>query len=187
MTEVDQDELPAEGFDRRLLVRLLRYLKPYRPWLAGSLGLLLLQAGLTIVGPVLTQRALDRATPSRDGALLLRYSLLYVGALFLSFGVQYGDALLTVRIGQRVMYDLRMEIFRHLQRLSVPFFDRNPVGRLMTRVTADVETLNELFSSGVVTVFGDLFTLGAITALMLATAGGSHWSRSRWCRCSGWW
>jgi ATP-binding cassette, subfamily B, multidrug efflux pump len=169
VTELDQDELPAEGFDRRLLGRLLRYLRPYRPWLAGSVGLLLLQAGLTIVGPILTQRALDRAIPSRDGALLLRYSLLYVGALFLSFGVQYGDALLTVRIGQRVMYDLRMEIFRHLQRLSVPFFDRNPVGRLMTRVTADVETLNELFSSGVVTVFGDLFTLGAITAVMLAT------------------
>lgn len=169
MSQVDADELPAEGFDPRLLARLLRYLRPYRLGLAISVGLLLLQAGLSIVGPALTQRALDHAIPARDAGLLLRYSLLYVGALFLTFVIQYGDALLTVRIGQRVMYDLRMEIFRHLQRLSVPFFDRNPVGRLMTRVTADVETLNELFSSGVVTVFGDLFTLLAITAMMVAT------------------
>ena len=73
--------------------------------------------------------------------------------------VEYGQTLLTTFIGQRVMYDLRMQIFGHLQRLSISYFDRNPVGRLMTRVTSDVETLNELFSSGVVTVFGDVFTL----------------------------
>ena len=76
-------------------------------------------------------------------------------------------ALLTTFIGQRVMYDLRMQIFGHLQRLSISFFDRNPVGRLMTRVTSDVETLNELFSSGLVTVFGDVFTLIAIMTMML--------------------
>ena len=82
--------------------------------------------------------------------------------------MEYGGTLLTTYIGQRVMYDLRMEIFEHLQRLSIRYFDRNPVGRLMTRVTSDVETLNELFSSGVVTIFGDAFTLVAIMGMMLA-------------------
>ena len=85
----------------------------------------------------------------------------------LEFFVEYGQTLLTAFIGQRVMYDLRMQIFTHLQRLSISYFDRNPVGRLMTRVTSDVETLNELFSSGLVTVFGDVFTLVAIMAMML--------------------
>jgi ATP-binding cassette subfamily B protein len=82
--------------------------------------------------------------------------------------VEYAGTLLTTLVGQRVMYDLRMEIFTRLQRLSIAFFDRNPVGRLMTRVTSDVETLNELFSSGVVTLFGDVFTLLAIMGMMLA-------------------
>jgi ABC-type multidrug transport system fused ATPase/permease subunit len=91
-----------------------------------------------------------------------------LGALLLEFVLEYVQALVTTYIGQRVMRDLRLEIFEHLQRLSIPYFDRNPVGRLMTRVTSDVETLNELFSSGVVTVFGDLFTLAAIMSLMLA-------------------
>ena len=89
--------------------------------------------------------------------------------------MEYGGALLTTFVGQRVMYDLRMEIFGHLQRLSVTYFDRNPVGRLMTRVTSDVETLNELFSSGVVTIFGDVFTLVAIMGMMLVIDVSSRW------------
>ena len=92
----------------------------------------------------------------------------YLGTLLAEFVVEYGGTLLTTLVGQRVMYDLRMEIFTRLQRLSIAFFDRNPVGRLMTRVTSDVETLNELFSSGVVTLFGDVFTLLAIMGMMLA-------------------
>ena len=92
---------------------------------------------------------------------------LYVATLLLELTAEYGGLLLTTFVGQRVMYDLRMEIFAHLQRLSVSYFDGNPVGRLMTRVTSDVETLNELFSSGVVTIFGDVFTLLAIMAMML--------------------
>jgi len=93
--------------------------------------------------------------------------VLFLSALLLEFVVEYGQTLLTTYLGQRVMYDLRMQIFDHLQRLSISYFDRNPVGRLMTRVTSDVETLNELFSSGVVTVFGDVFTLVAIMGMML--------------------
>ncbi len=165
MTE-DQD-LPAAGYDAALLRRLLRYLRPYRWLAAGAVLLLLLQSGLALVGPRLTEQALDVAIPKADVGLLGLLAGLYVATLLLELVTEYGGLLLTTFVGQRVMYDLRMEIFGHLQRLSVAYFDRNPVGRLMTRVTSDVETLNELFSSGVVTIFGDVFTLVAIMAMML--------------------
>ena len=165
MTE-DQD-LPASGYDAALLRRLLRYLRPYR-WLAvGSVLLLLVQSGLALIGPRLTEQALDVAIPKMDVGLLGLLAGLYIATILLELLAEYGGLLLTTFVGQRVMYDLRMEIFAHLQRLSVTYFDRNPVGRLMTRVTSDVETLNELFSSGVVTIFGDVFTLLAIMAMML--------------------
>ena len=126
------------------------------------------QSLLALIGPRLTQHALDVAVPKHDVGLLGLLAAIYLGTLVLDFVVEYGGTLLTAYIGQRVMYDLRMRIFEHLQRLSVSYFDRNPVGRLMTRVTSDVETLNELFSSGVVTIFGDAFTLVAIMTMMLA-------------------
>ncbi len=165
MTE--QDEVLDKGYDARLLRRLLVYLRPYRGLTALAVLLLLAGACLALVGPALTQRALDVAIPDRDTSLLATLAALFLAALILEFAVEYGQTLLTTYIGQRVMYDLRMQIFGHLQRLSISFFDRNPVGRLMTRVTSDVETLNELFSSGVVTVFGDVFTLVAIMTMML--------------------
>ena len=162
----DDQETPAR-YDAALLRRLLRYLRPYR-WLAlGAVLLLLLQSGLALVGPRLTERALDVAIPRRDLGLLGLLAGLYLATLLLELVTEYGGAVLTAFVGQRVMYDLRMELFGHLQRLSVSYFDRNPVGRLMTRVTSDVETLNELFSSGVVTIFGDVFTLVAIMGMML--------------------
>ncbi|MBA3759083.1 MAG: ABC transporter ATP-binding protein [Gemmatimonadales bacterium] len=164
---MDQDEAFDKNYDARLLRRLLVYLRPYRGLTGFAVLLLLAGAGLALVGPALTQRALDIAIPARDTGLLGTLALLFLAALVLEFLVEYGQTLLTTYLGQRVMYDLRMQIFGHLQRLSISYFDRNPVGRLMTRVTSDVETLNELFSSGVVTVFGDVFTLLAIMAMML--------------------
>jgi ATP-binding cassette subfamily B multidrug efflux pump len=164
---MDQDEALDKNYDARLLRRLLVYLRPYRGLTALAVLLLLAGAGLALVGPVLTQRALDVAIPARDTGLLATLAILFLAALVLEFVVEYGQTLLTTYLGQRVMYDLRMQIFGHLQRLSISYFDRNPVGRLMTRVTSDVETLNELFSSGVVTVFGDVFTLLAIMTMML--------------------
>jgi ATP-binding cassette, subfamily B, multidrug efflux pump len=163
------DEQPERGYDPALLRRLLRYLKPYGWPVAGAILLLLLSAGLALVGPELTRRVIDRAIPARDTGLLTTLAGLYVAALLLEFLADYGQALLTTLIGQRVMYDLRLAVFGHLQRLSIPYFDTHPVGRLMTRVTSDIETLNELFSAGLVTMFGDLFTLLAIMALMLVT------------------
>ncbi len=164
----EEQELPGRGYDAALMRRLVGYLRPYRRHAALALVLLLLQSGLALIGPRLTEQALDAAIPRRDVALLGLLAALYLGVLLFDFVVEYCGALLTTWIGQRVMYDLRMRIYEHLQRLSISFYDRNPVGRLMTRVTSDVETLNELFSSGVVTIFGDVFTLVAIMVMMLA-------------------
>ena len=165
---LDDSDGAGRGYDASLLRRLLGYLRPYRWWTLGAVLLLMSQSLLALIGPRLTQHALDVAVPHHDIGLLGLLTGLYLATLLADFVVEYGGTLLTSYIGQRVMYDLRMQIFGHLQRLSISYFDRNPVGRLMTRVTSDVETLNELFSSGVVTIFGDAFTLVAIMGMMLA-------------------
>ena len=168
MTEL-ADDTAAPTYDGALLRRLLRYLGPYGWQAALAMVLLLGSAAIALVDPILTQRALDVAIPRRDMGMLLTLALIALGALAVEFVLAYAQGVVTSWIGQRVMRDIRLEIFAHLQRLGIPYFDRNPVGRLMTRVTSDVETLNELFSSGVVTLFGDIFTLLAIMALMLVT------------------
>ena len=163
------EEAFGRSYDAGLMRRMLAYLRPRRGLVAIAVALLIVNALLALVGPVLTKQVLDVAVPHRDIGLLGTLTAAYLAALALEFATEYAQGLLTTHIGQGVMHDLRMEIFGRLQRLSIPYFDRHPVGRLMTRVTSDVETLNELFSSGVVAIFGDLFTLLAIMALMLAT------------------
>ncbi|MYA10108.1 MAG: ABC transporter ATP-binding protein, partial [Gemmatimonadetes bacterium] len=162
-----EEEVLGKAYDSVLMARLLRYLKPYRWPVAGAVALLMLASAFAVVGPYLTKIALDDAIPGGDGRQLALLAILFLGATVLVFVLQYAQALVTTWLGQRVMYDLRTQIFRKLQRLDLSFYDRNPVGRLMTRVTSDVETLNELFSSGLVTVFGDLFILFFIVAAML--------------------
>jgi ATP-binding cassette subfamily B protein len=162
-----EEDLPARGYDAALARRLVAYLRPYRWATALAVLILLALSGLALVGPYLTQRALDIAIPRQDRGLLATLAAAFLVVLVLEFLLDYGQAVLTSWIGQRVMSDLRLEVFTQLQRLNIGFFDRNPVGRLMTRVTSDVETLNELFSSGVVTVLGDLVTLVAIMVMML--------------------
>jgi ATP-binding cassette subfamily B protein len=164
---VHPDEALSRKPDRALLGRLVSYLRPYRLAVAASLLLLFAGAALELAGPYLTKVALDRALPDRDVGLLGWLVGAYVVSLALAFACQYAHTLLTAWLGQRVMYDLRVEVFGHLQRLSLRYFDRNPVGRLMTRVTNDVEQLNEAFSSGLVTIFGDVFTLLFILGVML--------------------
>ncbi len=163
------DEPVAVPADARLLRRLLGWLRPYRLLTFFAVLVLLAGAAVQLAGPALTRRALDVAVPARDAGLLTTLAFLYLAALLAELAIEYAQTLLTTTIGQRVMYDMRSAIFRHLQRLGIPYFDGHPVGRLMTRVTSDVETLNELFSSGVVTVFGDVFTLVAIMVMMLVT------------------
>jgi ATP-binding cassette subfamily B protein len=156
--------------------RLLAYARPHRALVAGALGLLMLEGLLQLVGPMLTQYVIDVAVPARDVSMAMRAAGWMALSLVLAFGCAYGETILTALLGQRVMQQLRVDIFSHLQRLPVRFFDRNPVGRLVTRVTSDVESLNELFTSGVVAGLGDLFTLVAIGALMLAT----DWQLALW-------
>ena len=162
-----EEEALGKAYDAQLMRRLLRYLRPYRGKVVLAVLILMAASLLQIVGPWLTQRAIDEAIPAGDARMLLVFAGIYLGATVAGFLLQYAQTLVTTWLGQRVMYDLRDEIFRHLQRLDLRFYDRNPVGRLMTRLTSDVETLNELFSSGVVSVFGDVFTLVFILGAML--------------------
>jgi ATP-binding cassette subfamily B multidrug efflux pump len=166
-TAFHDDDAVGKVYDARLAGRLFAYARPYRVLVAGALALLLADGVLQLAGPLLTRQVIDDALPARDFWLVTRASVLYALSLIASFACAYGETLLTSLLGQRVMHDLRIDIFAHLQRLSVSFFDRSPVGRLVTRVTSDVEALNELFTAGVVAGLGDLFTLLAISALML--------------------
>lgn len=188
-----EEDALSRTYDARLMRRLLKYLSPYKSLVAASLVLLMIEGALQLAGPIFTQQVIDVALPHRDTTAVLRITILFALTLIAQFFCSYGEAMLTALLGQGVMRDLRMEIFSHLQRLSIAFFDRNPAGRLITRVTSDVETLNELFTSGVVSGLGDLFTLLAIGVAMFVMdwrlslaaivvipliAGVSHWFRS---------
>ncbi len=167
ITPLHEEEAFGKAYDARLMRRLLRYLKPYRWPVVGGVAILLIIAALELAGPYLTKVALDRAIPEGDLHYLGLLALAYFATLFLTLGLGYGQQILTTWLGQQIMFDLRGELFGHLQRQSLRYFDRNPVGRLMTRVVNDVEVLSELFSSGIVTVFGDIFTLVFIVGVML--------------------
>jgi ATP-binding cassette subfamily B multidrug efflux pump len=166
-TASTDDDTLGKAYDARLVRRLLAYVRPYRPLAVAALAAILLQAGMQLVGPLLTRWVIDRALPARDTGLVVQVALLYSALLVAQFGAAFGETMLTSLLGQRVMRDLRRELFERLQRLPVAYFDRNPVGRLVTRVTSDVEALNELFTAGVVAGVGDLFTLVAIGVVML--------------------
>ncbi len=164
---VREEEALGKAYDARLMRRLLAYLQSYRIQVAAAVLMLVAASGLELVGPWLTKIALDRAVPTADTGLLGTLAAVFVASLVAAAGLEYARTLLTTWIGQRVMLDLRGQVFSRLQRLDLAFFDRNPVGRLMTRVTSDIEVLNEMFTSGVVTIFGDIFTIGAIVTAML--------------------
>ena len=164
----EDDPVAPKSYDWKLLVRLLKYLGPYKAAVAASFLLILIMAGLDLVGPYLTKVAIDGHIAKGDAAGLRWVASLYLLALLAGLGVRFAQMFILQMTGQRVMQDMRREIFGHLQRLHVAYFDKNPVGRLMTRVTTDVDAVNELFTSGVVTVFGDLFTLFGIMGVMLA-------------------
>src|SRR5437763_13278066 len=157
VTEYHEEEALGKAYDSRLMRRLIRYAGPYRLLVAASLSLLAIEGLLQLVGPLLTQRVIDVALPARDVAAAGRMAMLFGAALALSFAASYGETLLTSLLGQRVMRDLRHELFARLQELPIAFFDRNPVGRLITRVTCDVESLNEPFTAGCVSGIADMF------------------------------
>ncbi len=162
------DEVLGKAYDAVLMRRLLRYLWPYWPHALGALGAILAHAAFRLVQPYLVKVAIDRHIAAGDLPGLTGVAGLYLGALVGSFAAEYLETWLLQLTGQRIMFDLRTEIHGHLQRLDVAFYDRNPVGRLMTRVTSDVDALNDLFTSGVVSVFGDIFSLIGIMTVLLA-------------------
>jgi len=177
-----EEEVLAKAYDARLMRRLLGYLRPYAGYITLSLVFLLAYSALQVCGPLLTKLAVDRYLAPGTGHMstpidrylpadkwqgLTQISLIYLGVLVGGFLSAFGQAYIMQYTGQRAMFDLRRELMSHLQRLDIAFFDRNPIGRLVTRVTTDVEVLNELFASGLVTILGDVLTLGFIVAIML--------------------
>ena len=179
MSDVPQDdEITGKSYDGALMGRLIGYLRPYRAYVVAAFSFLLLAALADLVGPFLVGYALDHAIrpalAAHPGAALdgyrrqlLAIALIYLLSLLASAAFRYGQLVLLNMIGQSVMYDLRLQMFGHMQRLSLGFFDRNPVGRLMTRLTNDVDALNELLTSGAISVFGDIFTLLGIMVVLL--------------------
>ena len=167
MSGFHDDEVLGKAYDARLMRRLLAYLRPYWRQVAVAFVAIVAGAAAQLAQPYLIKTAIDRhiATGRLDG--LDRLAVIYLLILIGAFGAEYIQTWTMQLTGQRIMFDLRMAIYRHLQRLDVRYYDRNPVGRLMTRVTSDVDVLNDLFTSGVVTVFGDVFLLVGIMIMML--------------------
>jgi ATP-binding cassette, subfamily B, multidrug efflux pump len=162
-----EEEILGKAYDARLMARILRYLRPYWKLLAVAFVFLLLQTGTQLLGPFITKIAIDRYVAARDVHGLDLMALAYLGVVLCGFVVLFVQTYTTEYVGQRAMHDLRLEIFSHLQKQDLAYFDRNAVGRLMTRTINDVETLNELFSTGVVGLMGDVSIVFGIGAMML--------------------
>jgi ATP-binding cassette, subfamily B, multidrug efflux pump len=182
MASQHDEEVLGKAYDSRLMKRLLRYLRPYRWQVGVALASIVLKAIADVLGPALTMIAVDRYLAPSQGRLsklgswlspspligIAQIAAIYVGLILFSFLLEYLQTYFMQWAGQMVMFDLRSEIFRHLQRMHIGFYDKNPVGRLVTRVTTDVDALNDMFTSGVVSIFEDIFVLAGILAIMLA-------------------
>ena len=163
---MQDDEILGKAYDAQLMRRLIKYLTPYRWQVVLAIGLALAVSGLEAVRPYFTKIAVDVYIANGDKQGLLLLTVLFFFLLVVRGVVQYYNAYVTQKIGQHTIFDLRMELFAHLQRLSLRFYDKNPIGRLITRVTNDVEVLNEMFSSGIVMVFSDVFMIIGIVWFM---------------------
>jgi ATP-binding cassette subfamily B protein len=178
------DDVVGKAYDSRLMRRLIRYLSPYKLAAFASALAIVIKSVSDVFGPYLVKVAVDTflaPTPGPHSNLswlarhlssdpttgVTQIGFLYLGALLLSFGLEFVQTYLMQWTGQKIMFDLRSQIFRHIQSMHVGFFDRNPVGRLVTRVTSDVDALNEMFTSGVLAIFEDVFALTFIVVIML--------------------
>jgi ATP-binding cassette, subfamily B, multidrug efflux pump len=162
-----EEEVLGKAYDARLMRRLLGYLRPHKLYVVGALLALIGDAAFQLAPPYLVKVAIDQYIARGDLSGLNGIAVIYVAILVASFSLEYAQTYMMQMIGQRIMYDMRMQVYSHLQRLDLAFYDRNPVGRLMTRVTTDVDVINDLFTSGVVAAFGDLFMLVGIMATLL--------------------
>ena len=175
MSTLQEEEALGKAYDSRLMRRLLQYLKPYRWRVVLALALVAVVTPLELAPPAIFQKAIDNNfVPAMDHKIaessawigIIWLSLLYLAVLAFDFLAQYIQIRIMQRVGQQTMYDMRREIFGHLQRLPMSYFDRHPVGRLVTRVTTDVDALNDLFAAGVVTMINDFFLLVVMAALL---------------------
>ena len=184
-TSSPEEEVLGKVYDGRLMARLLGYMRPYWVRIAFALAALFVYSSVQVCGPLLTKTAidkylapdgkpsfLDRWLPAEPIAGITQIALLYLTLLVVGFLAEFAQTWLMQITGQYAMFDLRKQLFSHLQRLDIGFYDRNPVGRLVTRVTTDVDVLNDLFSSGLVALLGDLLTLAFITATMFRLSVG---------------
>jgi ATP-binding cassette subfamily B protein len=176
-----EEEVLGKAYDSRLMKRLLTYLRPYKWQVTVALASILIKAGADVLGPYLTKvvvdrylapvrglhTPLDRFLSNKPLVGIAQIAALYVGLLVFSFLLEYLQTYYMQWAGQKTMFDMRAQIFRHLQRMHIGFYDKNPVGRLVTRVTTDVDAVNEMFTSGVVSIFEDVFVLAGIVAIML--------------------
>src|SRR5271166_2180672 len=181
MAGIHEEEVLGKAYDSRLMKRLLTYLHPYRLQVVIAFVAIVLKAGADVIGPYLTAVMVDKYLTKQPGnhSFLDRFlsaapltgiaqiGTLYIGILLFSFLLEFTQTYVMQWTGQKVMFDLRSQIFRHLQGLHIAFFDKNPVGRLVTRVTSDVDALNEMFTAGVVSIFEDIFVLLGILVIML--------------------
>jgi ATP-binding cassette subfamily B multidrug efflux pump len=163
-----EEEVLGKAYDSRLMKRMLKYLRPYVWHVALAILMSILVSSMEAIRPWFTKHAVDVNIAQRDMHGLLITALLFLAVLIVRGVIQYLNTYLTQWIGQRTIYDLRMQVFEHLQNLGLKFFDRNPIGRLITRVTNDIEVLNEMFSSGIVMVFSDVFTIIGILYFMFS-------------------
>ena len=176
------DDVIGKAYDSRLMARLITYLRPYKWQAAISMVAVLLKAGMDVLGPYLTKIAVDRYMDPRASEHhssftrwlspnpytgITELAGIYIAALLASYALEFVQTYLMQWTGQKIMFDMRNQIFRHLQRMHVGFFDHNPVGRLVTRLTSDVDALNEMFTSGVFSIFEDVFALTLIVVVML--------------------
>lgn len=179
---VHDDDPAGKAFDSRLMRRLLTYLRPYTGHALISALAILLKAGADVAGPYLVKVGVDNYMahePGHKAAWIVRYlstdpilgitqlAGIYLVALLLTYGLEFLQTYLMQWTGQRIMFDMRSQIFRHLQKMDVSFYDHNPVGRLVTRATSDVDALNEMFTSGVLAIFEDIFVLLFIVMMMV--------------------
>lgn len=182
-TSAQDDNITGKAHDLRLTWRLIKYLGPYKLQAFLSVIAVFLKSGCDVIGPYLTKVAVDRYLTSHPDTHtnwltshlsphplqgITQLATVFFGALFLSYGSEFLQTYLMQWTGQKVMYDLRSQIFRHLQEMHIGFFDTNPVGRLVTRLTSDVDAVNEMFTSGIFSIFEDIFVLIGIVAVMLS-------------------
>ncbi|HZG65992.1 MAG TPA: ABC transporter ATP-binding protein, partial [Herpetosiphonaceae bacterium] len=164
----EDDEILGKAYDGRLMRRLLQYVRPYRWRMVLALVLLFAAALAELAGPYLIREAIDGPLREGDVAGVLPIFWLYLLSLVAGFILRYSQIWVMQTVGQQVMVDLRLRIFSHIQRMSLSFFDRNPVGRLITRITNDVDSLNEFLTQGLVGLLGDFVTLIGIVIIMFA-------------------